>query len=269
MRFDVLRPQRLAAPVKVYVRQFSAHPLEVDAAELYADPDGYLNADGVFDTRRQSLDDVPVYEIELLPEDGRYGLPYMARQASGDAWEDDGAAPFASAEQCRQPFYPDASRIFEEIDRFGVSDAGVGDTLAVRADFDFYRAAPAGGYKKGLAADRRTDTGEGDIPPERLGVDFFPISPDVAPAPNAAGSIGAGHQHGPEGARRRQLRRSHLDRGLAERRGVGVLVEPAHRHACTHQLQRGAASARRSQQRRRSQSGRLRGIHRVGCVGGR
>jgi hypothetical protein len=33
--FDVLRPQRLAAPVTVYVEQFSAHPLEADAAELY------------------------------------------------------------------------------------------------------------------------------------------------------------------------------------------------------------------------------------------
>lgn len=32
-RFDVLRPQRLAAPVTVYVERFSAHPLERDAAE--------------------------------------------------------------------------------------------------------------------------------------------------------------------------------------------------------------------------------------------
>ena len=32
-RFDVLRAQRLAAPVTVYVEQFSAHPLEPDAAE--------------------------------------------------------------------------------------------------------------------------------------------------------------------------------------------------------------------------------------------
>ena len=38
MRFDVFRPQRLAAPVTVYVEQFSAHPLERDAAELYARP---------------------------------------------------------------------------------------------------------------------------------------------------------------------------------------------------------------------------------------
>jgi L-asparaginase len=39
---DALRPQRLAAPVTVYVEQFSAHPLEADAAELYGPPDGYI-----------------------------------------------------------------------------------------------------------------------------------------------------------------------------------------------------------------------------------
>ena len=48
LRYDVLRPQRLAAPAKVYVEQFSAHPLEGDAAELYGPPDGYLGADGTF-----------------------------------------------------------------------------------------------------------------------------------------------------------------------------------------------------------------------------
>ena len=41
-RFDVLRPQALAAPATVYVEQFSAHPLGADVAELYAPPDGYL-----------------------------------------------------------------------------------------------------------------------------------------------------------------------------------------------------------------------------------
>ncbi|MGH8316310.1 MAG: asparaginase domain-containing protein, partial [Steroidobacterales bacterium] len=41
-RFDVLRAQRLAAPATVYVEQFSAHPLERDAAELYGPPDGYI-----------------------------------------------------------------------------------------------------------------------------------------------------------------------------------------------------------------------------------
>src|SRR5712671_3737964 len=45
-QFDVLRPQRLAAPVTVYVEQFTAHPLETDAAELYGPPDGWLGSDG-------------------------------------------------------------------------------------------------------------------------------------------------------------------------------------------------------------------------------
>ena len=52
-QFDVLRPQRLAAPATVYVEQFSAHPLERDAAELYAPPDGYVDADGRFHEERQ------------------------------------------------------------------------------------------------------------------------------------------------------------------------------------------------------------------------
>lgn len=177
LRFDVLRPQRLARPVTVYVEQFSAHPLEADAAELYAPPDGYLDRHGEFHPQRQSPDDVPVYEIELRPEDGLYLFPYMARQADGSAWEYDGVSQFAPAEASRQPFYPDASRIFEEIDRLGVSEDGVGCLLSSRADFDFYRALPPGGYKKGLAASRRTDVGEGDIPPEVLGRDFFPYRP--------------------------------------------------------------------------------------------
>jgi hypothetical protein len=177
MRFDALRPQRLAAPVTVYIEQFSAHPLERDAAELYAAPDGYLDADGRFSQERKSSTDVPVYELTLKPEDGLYALPYMARQADGSAWEEDGADPLASADRCRQPFYPDASRVFEEIDRLGVGEAGVGNLLSSRADFDFYRAAPGGGYKKGLPGAERTDAGEGDIPPEHLGLDFFPYRP--------------------------------------------------------------------------------------------
>src|SRR5579883_3594396 len=112
-RFDVLRPQRLAAPVTVYIEQFSAHPLERDAAELYAPPDGYLDAAGVFHRERQGPDDVPVYEVTLRPEDGLYPLPYMARQASGAPWDDDCADPGAPPELARQPFYPDRSRVFE------------------------------------------------------------------------------------------------------------------------------------------------------------
>jgi hypothetical protein len=177
MRFDALRPQRLAAPVTLYVEQFSAHPLERAAAELYAQPDGYLDASGVFHKERQGPRDVPVYELTLRPEDGLYPLPYMARQANCQAWEDDGARPTAPAAQCRQPFYPDASRLFEEIDRLGTGDDGVANLLSAKATFDFYRALPSGGYTQGLPASQRTDVGEGDIPPETLGQDFFPYRP--------------------------------------------------------------------------------------------
>jgi L-asparaginase/Glu-tRNA(Gln) amidotransferase subunit D len=123
-RFDALRPQRLAAPVTVYVEQFSAHPLERDAAELYGPPDGYISPDGVFRKQAQAPGDTPVYEITLLPEDGLYPLPYMARQANGAPWDDDEAYPLAPANFCRQPFYPDASRIFEEIDRLAIGHQG-------------------------------------------------------------------------------------------------------------------------------------------------
>src|SRR5262245_48738016 len=130
MRFDALRAQRLAAPVTIYIEQFSAHPLERDAAELYAPPDGYLDASGAFHKERQGSHDIPVYEVTLRPEDGLYPLPYMARQANGQAWEDDGTVPRAPAAQCRQPFYPDASRLFEEIDRLGLGDDGLASLLS-------------------------------------------------------------------------------------------------------------------------------------------
>jgi hypothetical protein len=177
MRFDVLRPQRLAAPVTIYVEQFSAHPLERDFAELYAPPDGYLDAAGVFHKEPTSPSDKPVYEVVLRPEDGVYPLPYMARQADGSAWEMDGTEKNAAAEFVRVPFFPDGSRLFEEIDRLGVSDQGVGCLLTAKAEFDFYRALPSGGYNKGRSASERTDIGEGDIAPEQRGVDFFPYRP--------------------------------------------------------------------------------------------
>ena len=41
----------------------------------------------------------------------------------------------------------------------------------------FYRGAPPSGYTKGLPAHLRTDKGEGDIPPEVRGVDFYPYKP--------------------------------------------------------------------------------------------
>jgi L-asparaginase len=176
-RFDVLRAQRLAAPVTVYIEQFTAHPLERDAAELYGPPDGYLDAGGVFHKERTGPGDKPVYEVTLNPEDGLYPLPYMARQANGQAWELDGTEKNAPAELCRVPFFPDGSRLFEEIDRLGISDEGVGGLLTAKADFDFYRALPSGGYAKGRSAGERTDIGAGDIAPEIRGTDFFPYRP--------------------------------------------------------------------------------------------
>ncbi len=177
LRFDALVPQRLAAPVTVYVRQFSAHPLERDAEHLYGPPDGYLDQNGTFHKERQGEEDVPVYEVTLRPEDGLYPLPYMARLANGQAWEGDTAFPGAPADQMKQPFFPDPSRIFEEIDRFGIGEEGVSGLLDEKADYDFYRGAPSGGYQRGLPAALRTDVGEGDIPPEKLGEDYFPYRP--------------------------------------------------------------------------------------------
>lgn len=176
-RFDVLRPQKLAAAATVYVEQFTAHPLESDVAELYAAPDGYLDADGTFSPERRSPGDKPVYKVELAPQDGYYPLPYMARQADGSAWETDGTGPRVERAKSRQPFMPDGARTFEEVDRLGVDGMGVGNTISNYADVDFYRLAPSGGYTKGLGASARTDEGEGDIAPEVAGRDFFPYRP--------------------------------------------------------------------------------------------
>ena len=182
--FDALRPQRLAAPVTVYVEQFSAHPLEADAAELYGPPDGYVDASGAFSRERRSPADRPVYEARLDPADGLYPLPYMARQADGRPWEDDCATPGAPEAQARQPFYPDGARVFEEIDRLGVGEKGVGNAISARAEVDFFRIFPPAGYTKGRAAGQRTDVGDGDIAPERRGREFFPYRPyHLAPSP--------------------------------------------------------------------------------------
>ena len=109
--------------------------------------------------------------------------PKLARQADGSPWEGYCVSPGAPPEQCRVPFYPDASRIFEEIDRLGLGGGGRNNLLGSKAAFDFYRAAPSGGYRKGLRAEERTDTGDGDIPAESWGRDFFTYTPHYeAPA---------------------------------------------------------------------------------------
>lgn len=185
LKFDALRPQRLAAPVTVYIEAFSAHPLEADMQELYAPPDGYVDRQtGAFSTQRNSAEDIPVYEATLRPEDGLYLLPYMARQANGQPWDQACAYPGAPLDECRLTFYPDASRMFEEIDRFGIAarQSPANNLLNSKADFHFYRAAPPGGYRKGLPASRRTDFGEGDIQKEVWGEDFFTYLPTQEPA---------------------------------------------------------------------------------------
>ncbi|MFN8075104.1 MAG: asparaginase domain-containing protein [Kineosporiaceae bacterium] len=182
VRFDILRAQRLAAPVTVYVEAFSAHPLELDAAHLYAPPDGWVDASGAFSEAEPEAGGTPVFAVELGPDDGLIPLPYMARQADGSAWEDAVTQPFAPPETSRQTFYPDASRIYEEIDRLGVGGDGRAVQLSGTAAFDFYRPAPSGGYTRGLPASSRTDTAvpgisDGDVPAEVLGEDFFVYYP--------------------------------------------------------------------------------------------
>src|SRR5206468_9428139 len=73
-----------SSDLTVYVECFSAHPLEEDAAELCGPPDGYLDAEGVFHPERTSPQDKAVFEVRILPEDGLYPLPYMARKADGE-----------------------------------------------------------------------------------------------------------------------------------------------------------------------------------------
>src|SRR6185437_3953334 len=138
---------------------------------------GYLDANGDFHKERRGSDDTPVYEVELAPGDGLYPLPYMARQADGRAWDMDESDSGAPAHRSRQPFFPDGSRPVEEIDRLGIGERGTGNLISSRADVDFFRVLPPSGYTKGLAADRRTDQGTGDIALEVTGKDYFPYRP--------------------------------------------------------------------------------------------
>lgn len=151
-----LRPQRLAAPVTIYIRADSAHPLEGDACQTPVD--GYVGRDGDFRQEQVEPDDVPVHRAVLRPEDGLHLLPYVARSST----EPRGPA--------QQTFYPDAARLFEEIDRFGLDDSGYNEVLARTATYTFLRAAPPGGY-----------TAEGEV----SGIDYFPYSPPaVAQSPH-------------------------------------------------------------------------------------
>jgi len=149
-RFDHLVSQILHEPVTVKIRKFSAHPMEKDAAEVYHD------------------DGKDYYEVTLRPEDGPYPLPYMARRRDGSPrgrpFEAKDLEDSAINYGGRQAFYPDASRIFEEIDRtvYGRDDEGMGSTLDRKANFTFIRALPPAGYTK-----------RGEV----SGVDYFPYKP--------------------------------------------------------------------------------------------
>ena len=177
-RYDHLVPQVLHEPAVVRIRKYSAHPLEEDAASVY------------------HQDGRDYYEVELLPEDGPYPLPYLARRANGT----EQGQPFEDADLFdpsldfggRQFFYPDASRMFSEIDRAipGRDESGEGSILDRKADFDFIRVLPPGGY---------TQRGE------KSGVDYFPYRPlavrrspryrDLARATNAVQATMSGGQY--------------------------------------------------------------------------
>ena len=149
-KFDHLVPQSLFESVKVKIKKYSAHPLEEDAKEVYHDN----NKD--------------YFEVELTPEDGTYLLPYVARREDGTP---DGA-PFEESDLRnpeinyggRQSFFPDASRVFEDIDRgiSGRDSFGASGSLSSLADYEFIRVLPPAGYTK-----------SGEEP----GIDFFPYSP--------------------------------------------------------------------------------------------
>jgi len=149
-RYDHLVSQTLSEPVRVKIKKFSAHPLEEDGKAVYHD------------------DGKDYYEVELRPEDGPYLLPYLARRSDGSA----NGTPFEAGDLQdaglyyggRQSFYPDASRLFADVDRTiaGRDERGEGSVLDRMADFDFVRALPPSGY---------TQQGE------TSGVDYFPYSP--------------------------------------------------------------------------------------------
>jgi L-asparaginase len=161
-RYDHLVPQLLYEPVKVKIRKYSAHPLEEDAKEVYHD--GGLD----------------YYEVELRPDDGPYPLPYMARRANGSKT----GTPFEETDLMdpdlryggRQFFYPDASRLFEEVDRTiaGRGEGGDGNFLNRMADFDFVRALPPGGYMK-----------RGEV----AGIDYFAYRPNPLARRPTRGSL--------------------------------------------------------------------------------
>ncbi len=149
-RFGHLVAQSLYEPVIVRIKKFSAHPMEEDAKDVYFD------------------DGKDYYEVEIRPEDGPFLLPYMARRKDGSG----PGTPFEAGDMTnlaiqyggRQSFYPDASRVFADIDRTiaGRDEHGEGNVLDRKADFEFIRALPPAGYT---------------AQSEKAGEDYFPYQP--------------------------------------------------------------------------------------------
>ena len=135
-RFEHLIAQELYEPVVVKIKKFSGHPLEIDAKEVYHD------------------NGKDYWEVELHPNDGPYLLPYVARRANDSTH----GTPFEESDLLnsdinyggRQFFYPDAKRIFIDIDRTisGRDHNGEANILNNQADFEFIRVLPPGGYTK-------------------------------------------------------------------------------------------------------------------------
>ena len=192
LKHDALRAQRLAAPAKVYVEQFSAHPLESDAAELYGPPDGYIGADGVFRKERRS----PATSRSTRSNSSRrtVSIPCPIWRVRPTARPGRRNAPRRAAPIYRQGFFPDGSRSFEEIDRLSIGVEGTASLLSSIATIDFYRGVPPGGFTKGLPAHLRTDKGEGDIPPEVRGTHYFGYKPYHLGRRPAAPGAGEGDQ---------------------------------------------------------------------------
>ena len=199
-RYEHLAAQMLHEPVVVKIRKYSAHPLEEDAAAVY------------------HQDGKDYYEVELLPEDGPYPLPYVARRANGS----ERGQPFEEADLFdasldfggRQFFYPDASRMFAEIDRTisGRDESGEGSILDRKADFEFIRRpAPRRLYREG----------------REIGGGLFPVPAPGYPALAEVQGHGPGGQRGAGGAGQRGVRRGPLAGGQPDGGGDNLLAEPA------------------------------------------
>ena len=135
-RYDHLAPQVLHEPVVVRIRKYSAHPLEEDASAVYVQ------------------DGKDYYEVELLPEDGPYPLPYVARRADGS---DHTAGPSRTPTSSDPALDYGGQAVFlpRRLSECSLKStapfrAGArrakGSILDRKADFEFIRVLPPGGY---------------------------------------------------------------------------------------------------------------------------